>query len=421
MTDAMFVYRLCTLSALFAVGPFLAAKAALGSHGISERLGFVERVRRDDKPVVWFHAASMGELKVVRALHRALLVERDFSSVVSTVTATGKKLAREVVPDLPVFLTPVDAAPFVGRTFKRIEPDALILVETEIWPELIAAAHARRVPVAVVNARVSEGSFKRYLSARALIAPLLKRFSLVAAQTDADAARYVALGADAARVRVVGNSKVDALADAEPPDRSATRRRFGFAQDRKVIVCGCTRPGEEVIVIEAYSMLRDLPVDLVIAPRHLDRVERVMHLVRSGGYAVRLRSDDSGFDPGGNSIAVLDTMGELSELYAAADAAFVGGTFVPVGGHDPLEPAAVSVPVAFGPYTQNVAASVRALASNGGGKAVASAAELAAWWRKMLTDENARRKAGEGARRAVAQLAGSSTRTARLVACLVSR
>jgi 3-deoxy-D-manno-octulosonic-acid transferase len=309
----------------------------------------------------------------------------------SAVTRTG----RAGLPGPPAvdaaFFAPLDFRGLPSRVLEALGPTGLALVETELWPNLVHEAGQRGVPVAIVNGRLSEERMSRYRRWRRLYRAVLEGIARVGAQSDADAERFESLGVDRGRIVVTGNLKYD-LAPLDH-DRAALRDRLGVDPvSRPVLVAGSTAEGEDAAVLDAFLAVRaEHPGTLLIlAPRHLSRVEAASAACAARGLeSVRL----SGIPPAnaaGRDVVVVDSTGELARLYAVADAAFVGGSLVPVGGHNVLEPVAAGVPVLFGVHTGHVAEPARALVDAGAATRVADGEALGRAWSLLLGDRAAR-------------------------------
>lgn len=359
------VYTAVLTAGLFVMAPVFLYKALrhrkyLGS--LNERFGNVG-VRPSDRPTMWIHAVSVGEVIAAEPFVRAAVAGLpSWRVVVSTTTATGQQVARERFPELDVFYFPLDLPGPVARAFARVRPSALCLVETEIWPNVLAACRRRGAPVAVVNGRLSDRSFRGYHRVRVLLRGVLSNVSLFLMQSKPDAERMKALGADPARVTVSGNVKYDVdREDIErriAPRRAGLERAFGLPDDRPLIVAGSTAPGEERILLDALSLLRRRPgcqaTRLMIAPRHPERFEEVSAVVAAAGFACARRTSSEGGESARTAdVLLLDTIGELAAAYADASLVFVGGSLVPRGGHNILEPALYARPIVVGPHTQN--------------------------------------------------------------------
>ena len=384
---------------------------------VAERLGLAPR-SEDDASVTWVAASSAGEVAVAVPLIAALGRERPVGLSVGTVH--GRRIAsrhRELLA-APPFHPPVDAWPCVTTALSRVRPRALVAVETEIWPNLYRACARRRIPVAIVSARLSERSFPRYVRARPLIASALRAVAAVGARTEDDARRFVDLGARPERVVVTGNLKFEAAALAAREPALSWARGAGL-EDGAWIVFGSTAEGEEESLLRAFSEARDAApgLRLVIAPKRPERWDAVAALAaRSFATVRRSAFGDAGpaaaVPPGG--VLVLDTTGELARVYRHARAAFVGGSLVPHGGQNLLEPAACGVPVLFGPHVANFRDAASALLSGGGGVQV-DAGRVAAELVRLVRDEDARARASLAARRVVEEHAGALRRTLELL------
>jgi len=363
---------------------------------------------------VWIHGASVGEARLVGALARALRgADAGRALVVSALTPTG----RAALPAPPAvehaFVAPLDFGGLPGRVLSALDPAALVLVETELWPNLLRAAAERRVPVVVANGRLSERRMARYRRIAFALRPGLAAVARVGAGSNVDAERFAEVGVPRDRIRVTGNLKFDLPAPATPP--AVLREELGLGAERPVLVAGSTAAGEDGAVLGAFLAVRagrDAAL-LVLAPRHPDRADAVeAEVVRAGlrparlSRAPRLAAAD---------VLLVDTLGRLADLWQLGAAAFVGGSLVPVGGHNVLEPAAAGVPVAFGPHTANVDEPARALEASGGGRRVRDAAGLAAFFTDMLDDPAGRSAAVAAAVRVIETHRGALARTVDLV------
>ena len=370
----LFFYNLALLVALVAGAPWWLWHMAT-SHkyreGLFERLGRVPRrlfsvsAGVGERPLIWLHAVSVGEVLAVTRLVRTLESALPGASiVVSTTTRTGQALARERFESDRVFYCPLDLPWAVGAYLNSLRPSLLILAETEFWPNLLHGCFRRGIPVAVVNARISNRSWPRYQRLRRLWRPLLSRLSRVLAQSQTDADRLLVLGCKPDRVSVAGNLKFDVRAAQES---DATRWLTSISAGLRFVVAGSTLEGEESALIEAWPRLlaADPQLVLVLAPRHPERFSTVATLLDKAGVLWTKRSD---WAPGPctaqhlartlrpGEIVLLDTIGELASVYSLASVAFVGGSLVPAGGHNPLEPAQFAVPIVMGPHYANFAA-----------------------------------------------------------------
>lgn len=365
---------------------------------------------------VWVHAVSVGEVTAALPLLEHLRAEGPgLRWVLSTTTATGQRLAGQRLPsDVTLLYAPWDVSPCVGRALATIRPRAFLGMETELWPNLFLRLGRSGVPIAVVNGRLSPRAFPRYRVVRRWLAPCLAQVRGWAMQTTADAERLLALGVDPARVRVTGNLKADQpVPTVEPEAVQRQRTAFGLDGPQALWVAGSTHRGEEAILL---AVLRQVQVDqgmvrLLLAPRHPERVEEVVRLVRQQGFRPVRRSQGTAEPWGGETVVVLDTIGELPDLYAMADLAFVGGSLIPHGGQNLLEPARLGKPILVGPSTQNFQAIMELLRAADGVREVATPEGMAAQVRQWLAHPAHRQAVGEQARRAVAAQAGSTART----------
>jgi len=363
-----------------------------------ERFGFFEAPGFAGS--LWVHAVSVGEVNAAEPLIKAL--RNDYPNaplVVTTVTPTGSERVRQLFGDsvFHVYL-PYDLPFAVNRFMRRVRPRLAIIVETEIWPNLYFACRNRGIPLMIVNARLSERSLRGYKPMGRLVARALGCVSQIAAQSRTDAARYRELGADPEKIVVTGNLKFDMPVpyDAE---LKGDELRHQWGRLRPAWIAGSTHEGEELPVLEAHLEVLTRWPDalLLIAPRHPERFKLVENSARSLGFTVGTRSADR-VPSASHQVFVIDAMGELMPFYAASDLAFVGGSLVPIGGHNVLEPAALSTPVLVGPHTFNFEEITLTLIQEGGATRVNSAEELGTQVLQLLRDEPRRDRMGMVAR-----------------------
>ncbi|MFP4246454.1 MAG: lipid IV(A) 3-deoxy-D-manno-octulosonic acid transferase [Halochromatium sp.] len=360
-----------------------------------ERLG-VWRV--PPRPVdLWIHAVSVGEVQAMQPLIRELLGrEPALALIVTTTTPTGAQRLQELFGErVQHAFTPYDL-PWIMRRFLRwTRPRLVLVVETEIWPNMLAACARRAIPVILANARLSARSARGYARVGGLTARTLRRFTRIAAQSQPDAQRFIQLGAPARRVQVTGSIKFDLRLPASLRDRAEVVR-WEWGVNRPVWVAASTHDGEEEPILAVQRRLRQRFADvlLVLVPRHPERFERVAALVRREGLALARRSQGAACDVA-CSVYLVDTMGELPMFLAAADAAFIGGSLVPVGGHNLLEAAALAVPVAIGPHCFNVAEITRLLVAEEGAVQIKDAEALGSLLEAWLGDAAERARIGE--------------------------
>ncbi len=362
---------------------------------------------------VWIHGVSVGEIRMARALVDVLARERpDLEIVLSSTTPAGHAVARRDHPDRHVFWFPLDFSFSVARVLASIRPSLLVLMELEVWPNLMDALGRRGIPVAVVNGRMSDRSFPRYRLLTRILPTFFGGISLFCARDAAVARRLAELGLPPDRIRVTGSLKADtALLAAERGDGALRRSDLGMAPDDFVVVAGSTHEGEERLLLDAYELLRqELPsLRLVIAPRHLERIPGILALAASRGVVLGRRS--LGAPAGSDRVILLDTMGELHAIYALADAAVLGGTFVPVGGHNLVEPAVHGVPIVIGPHVSAIAGEAAEFIAGGGALPAADLSGLTGLLRELGRDPALRAAAGARARELLAAGLGAAGRT----------
>jgi 3-deoxy-D-manno-octulosonic-acid transferase len=395
-------------------------------------LGLVPR-RESDRPCIWFHAVSVGEVNLLATLLAKITAERpDCECVVSTTTMTGYALAKKKYPQLTVFYCPLDFSWAVRRALTRIRPTLLVLAELELWPNLIRLSHAAGVKVAVVNGRLSERSFRGYRRIRWLVRPLLERIDVIAAQNEEYVLRFLALGGRPQTVHVTGSLKFDgAQTDRRNPLTSRLRAMAGFAPDDVVFLAGSTQEPEESFALAAFRALQPSHprLRLVIVPRHPDRFAAVGALLDSSGIAwqrrselkwdglhrppVALREPSDGLGKPSHATRVLlvDVVGELGAWWGTADIGFVGGSLSNRGGQNMIEPAAYGVAVSFGPNTQNFRDIVAALLSEQAAVVVHNGDELTAFVLRALDDPMFAAELGQRAKAFVASQLGATDRT----------
>jgi 3-deoxy-D-manno-octulosonic-acid transferase len=376
----------------------------------SERLGlYPEGPMRAG---LWVHAVSVGETQAAVPLIRHFLEHHPGDGVmVTTTTPTGSDRLRELFGDrLHHVYTPFDLLPVMERFLDRVAPRLVVVMETEIWPNMLRACTRRHIPVLLANARLSARSARGYARLGRFTRETFARLSAVAAQGVADARRFRALGVAEERVRVTGSIKFDVRLPASLQERAEVMRR-AWGCDRPVWVAASTHEGEEELVLAAHRRIRrSLPAALlVLVPRHPERFERVAALAARSGYPPVRRSTGAPCGAG-DALFLGDSMGELPVFIAAADAAFVGGSLVPVGGHNLLEAAAVAVPAVVGPHVFNFAAVTELLVREGAAAKVADSDELSRLLTLWLGDAALRAQIGENGRRVVAENRGALER-----------
>lgn len=424
-TLGMGLYSSLLLGVLVLGAPYWLARMATSGRyraGLGERLGRVPAALRGavaGRQVVWVHAVSVGEVlaatRLVRDLESAL--GEGWIIVLSTTTATGQKLARERFGAERVFYYPLDFAWAVRAYLRALGPRMLVLMESELWPRMLVECRRVGVPVAVVNARVSDRSYARGLKVRAGWGRVLGMVGLFLAQSEEDARRLEAMGARAWTVRAIGNLKYDVRA----PSGNAMKERIGlWLRGARLVVAGSLLYREEDVLLAAWPGIQKACPDasLLLAPRHPQRFGEVAEMVRINGYKdVLCSSLATATEPiSSQAILVLDTMGDLAAVYELADVAFVGGSLVPRGGHNPLEPAQFGVPVVMGRSWENFRDVVGKMQEQYALRGVRDKDDLERVLVELLTDREAAKAMGERGRRVFEEQQGA---TARAVAALV--
>ena len=432
------VYSSLLLAALVAGAPYWLARMAVSGRyraGLAGRLGRVPenlRAAVAGRNVVWLHAVSVGEVmaatRLVRELEEAL---PGWVVAVSTTTATGQAVATQKLAGSPVFYLPLDFAFAVRRYLKVLRPKMLVLMESELWPRILEECARTGIPVMVVNARISDRSFPRYRRLRRLWRPLLAKVTMFLAQSEESAERLVKIGAPAERVRLVGNLKYDVQAGGgSEAENEMTRRLSALLSSAKPVVAGSTLAGEEEAMLAAWPAVCARAPDavLVLAPRHPERFEDVLKAIRRSGcpfvqcsrlsrntaptlHSVEQHTRDTVF--------LLDTIGDLAAVYSLAAVAFVGGSLVTAGGHNPLEPARFGVPVVMGPSYENFRDAVGRMREADGIRLVKDENELAATLIELLKDRELAGAIGERGRAVFESQAGATARTVQALTAIL--
>jgi 3-deoxy-D-manno-octulosonic-acid transferase len=415
------IYGLYTLAFGAAVTGY--APAALWrrlTHGVPlnvrARLGWTNG-QPPSAPAAWVHAVSVGETIAAQPLADGLRrMFPELPLVITTVTETGARLARERYGADAHRYFPLDFPGAARRVIAAINPAFLICMETELWPNTLRALSARGVPVMVANGRLSDRSFRGYRLVRRLLRPVLDDVRVFAMQSEENARRIIALGARPERVFVTGNLKHEPTADTAGAIE-LWHRLLGLRAGQRVWIAGSTHRGEEAAVLDAHGAARARFPDLVLilAPRHPERVGEVVRMIAARGWPVARRSELPR-ERRADAVLVLDTVGELAQLYAVGDVVFMGGSLVEAGGHNMIEAAQRSKAVLFGPHTTNFREAARLLVESGGGIVVRDAQELAAELLRQLDDPELRARLGEAAHAAVAGRHGAVSATLELVA-----
>jgi 3-deoxy-D-manno-octulosonic-acid transferase len=399
--------------------------------GFSMRLGVFPRLLELDAPI-WVHAVSVGEAMSIRHLVENLkekFPQKDF--IISTVTPTGNKIARSIAGknDSVIYL-PLDFSWIVRKVIDRIRPSLFVIAETEIWPNLISCLDKKNIPIAVVNARISDRSFKKYLSVKFLVKPVLNKISIFCVQTQVDVRRLEQLGVAAQKIKLTGNMKFDIKIrdyEALKKDYADYRVKLGLGLKEKLIVAASTHPGEEEEFLKVYlDLLNSFPdLKLLLVPRHPERSESLVKLVNKYPFLEarrisrlsRLNEEDARSER--KEVFILDTVGQLMYFYAIADIVFVGGSLVKSGGHNILEPASLGKPILFGRYMFNFRDIAEMFVKNNAGIMVNDARELEIELKKLLEDKLKIIKLGNASRRVILENQGATVKNAEAITALL--
>lgn len=395
--------------------PWLAFKAATDRryrHRLGERFGRVPA--STSTPTLWIHCASVGEVNLAKPLVRRLREAHPALAIhVTTVTMAGRENAEKAFPGTRVAYYPLDFTGSVRRALRRVRPAGVVLVELEVWPNFVRACARAGVPVAVVNGRMSERSFRRYRRLKWLFGPVFRSLAAVGAQSEEAARRLREFGVEPV---VTGNLKYDAAIPFDGAEAEREWRERLVLGEAPVLVAGSTHDPEERILADTYKRLRErIPsVRLVVAPRHLERVPEVEKVIEAAGLRCYKRSQ---IIPGGTAdgVILLDTVGELARVYAAATAVFIGGTFCSRGGQNMLEPAALGKPIVSGPSLSNFEEIARTLVEAGGMAVLDNPIDLARAAGELLADPARARRIGEKSFEAVRAGRGAIDATVALI------
>jgi len=408
---------MCTL-------PYLGLKQVFvrsSSYSIRERFGLYaneQLTSLKNKKIVWIHAASVGETKVALLLARKIKKDYPRYTIVTTnMTETGLKVSQDD-KDIDVsILFPIDLSFIVERLIRSVKPELIIIVETEIWPNFTRIAHKHKVPLIMVNGRISDRSFPRYRFVRFLLRPILDCFTFFCMQSQTDMERIVTLGAPSRRVENTGNLKFDYdLVDVSSEQLLELKQQYNLPEQTAIMVAGSTHEKEERQLLEAYRLISvglEQPFILVIIPRHPARKPEIELLLKELDFKYQVRStmSENGENVLPGEVLLIDTIGEVLDLYSVADLVFVGGSLVAVGGHNLLEAALVSKPVIFGPHVHNFKEIAKKLIRSGAGIRVSSQQSLARKCIMMLNDLPRCKAMGQAGSTLILENGGATERT----------
>ncbi len=379
------------------------------------------------RPCIWLHAVSVGEVVQLGPVLEQLARQRPNHELwITTTTVTGHEVARKLYPQHTVCYFPFDFSWSVSRALDRVNPAAIVLVELELWPNFIAAATRRQIPVALINGRVSDRSYRSYRWIRPLLRRVLPQLAQIAVQNQTYANRLLDMGANSRQVTVTGSIKFDRVETNRRNDRTlGIRRSFGVGDDETVLIAGSTQSPEEELALAAYRELRsEFPkLRLMLVPRHKERFEEVAALVQRQGEPLLRRSQlsERTSNPAPDTrtqtspILLLDTLGELSVAWGLADIAFVGGSLTKRGGQNMIEPAGYGAAVLFGPHTHNFKDVVALLLDADAAQVIPSPQEFVHTIRQLLIDRTRAQEMGRRARELVTAQRGATQRTVELI------
>jgi 3-deoxy-D-manno-octulosonic-acid transferase len=399
------------------------------SHHLRERLGFIplEAVQRlTGRPRIWIHAVSLGEVKVAGSIIRALRhIMPACSIIISSMTEHGRNLAREMFgEEIPVVYAPIDLVGSVRKALSLFRPDAMIFLETEIWPAWLFEARRMGIKTALINGRISVRSIDGYLKLRPFFKEVLKNLDLFSMILEEDGARIRSMGADPLRIEINGNAKYDLFATAPDPDiEMKMRQTLNLDTSGRIIVAGSTRQGEEEIILDAYvKALGEFPdTILIIVPRHIDRTSEIGALINGRGLKYQLRTEiGDGKGKRTEKIIIINTFGELFKIYSIGTIVFCGASLVPLGGQNPLEPAVWGKVVLYGPSMEDFLDAKGLLEGAGAGVPVSTPGELTEKILWLLGHPEELRAYGDRAREAVLKNQGAAEKHARAIERLLS-
>jgi 3-deoxy-D-manno-octulosonic-acid transferase len=424
------LYSLLTFAVFVVVSPYFLYQAVryrkyVGS--LRQRLGYLPiGLNVDGEESIWIHAVSVGEALTARALVTDLRARYPrLRLYLSTTTIAGQQVAKKTLTQLDgIFYFPFDWAFIVRRTLDIVKPRVFIMMETEIWPNLLRSCRARGVHTVLINGRISSRSYPRYKLVRPFFRRVLDDIDRFCMQSDESARRVIDLGADPAHVTVTGSLKFDSLHVPRPVSLGKPRERvlrYFRVSNRVVIVAGSTMKNEELAVLRAFARIKTLAPGslLILAPRHPDRFGEVERLAREEGFVTARKTDlPIDADPRAD-VVVLDTLGELAQVYQLATAVFVGGSLADYGGHNILEPAVFGKPIVFGPHMQNFKEIAETFVTNAAAIQVHSEGELDEALRTLVTDPVGRARLGAAARALVEANRGAKDKTLASIAELL--
>jgi 3-deoxy-D-manno-octulosonic-acid transferase len=400
-----YLYNILLTFLLILASPYFLLRSLIQKRfrkALPQRMGFFQSP--SFKRPIWVHAASVGEVLCSIPLLKKIKKESTHLKIIlTTMTFTGNETAKTYLPEADqVLFLPIDHPFIIPRVVEKIQPNLLLIAETELWPNLLQSCGKKGIPIVLFNGRISQKSFQRYHLFKFFFKKCLKHISLFLMQTEEDRTRIIEMGGESQKTRVVGNLKFDQTFPSFTQEVVADMaKHLGLQGNENILIAGSTHPGEEEILVSLYKEIKKINPHLVLilAPRHLERLEEVERILRKESLSW-LRKTSLSLGAGRSDqerpdVILLDTMGELMGLYSLGTLVFVGGSLVPVGGHNPLEPLFFRKCVLFGPYMFNFLEISNRLIENGGAIQVSGKEDLFSQMKRLLFDEDARKEVGE--------------------------
>lgn len=391
-------------------------KMRFGFYGSREKYGFKH------EKTLWVHASSVGEVKAVIPLVKE--IQRSFPKwniVVTTVTRTGNRVAKNLLSNVIILYFPLDFFFIVKRAIRLVQPNAVILVESELWANFLAQIYGKKIPVALINVRMSKRSFKRYGMMKFFVRQFIEKLSLITTPTKREATKIKLLGGPAERIHIVGNLKYEnvQLDGFGKPEKLDLLKNLGFSENSVILLGGSTHPGEEEILLSIYEdLLKHFPnLHLVLVPRHPERRNQVSNAVEKRGFPYQLKTELDVHQP--HQVLILDTVGELERTYSIADVVFIGKSLTKKGGQNFLEPARLGKCVVFGPHMESFEDMAATFVEQNGAIQVLNEKDLKLEIQKLLESSEQRNAMGQKAREIIAMNQGSLKETLSLISQLI--
>lgn len=415
-----FIYNILLTCSLLLSSPYFLLRSLVQKRfrkSLPQRMGFFQS--SSFKRPVWVHAASVGEVRCSIPLLRKIKKEFAHSKIIlTTMTSTGNETAKTYLPEADqVLFIPIDHPLVIRRAIEKIQPSLLLIAETELWPNLLRACEKKGIPIVLFNGRISQKSFRRYLFFKFFFKKCLKTISRFLMQTEEDRTRIVEMGGEPQKAKAVGNLKFDQTFPSFTSEAmSEMAKSLGLRGNENILIAGSTHSGEEEILVSLYKELKkiDPHLILILAPRHLERMEEVEKILKKESLPWQRKTSfllrGGGPDQEQPRIILLDTMGELIGLYSLGTLVFVGGSLVPVGGHNPLEPLLFRKCVLFGPHMFNFLEISNRLIETGGAIQVSGKEDLFSQTKRLLFDRDARKEIGEKGYRFLQKHQGATER-----------